>query len=239
MDTMSVRPERVEPDDDGPGGYWRSPKTIAAGLVLALVAGAGAWLHATRDDTGPAAVAAATADGTCAPAPADTTIPTSAPATQWTNIDGAWLATSAEAGPAKRDPKGAWSCYARSASGALLALWDIGNRLALTDDYAGLVERQVAPGAGQVALLKQAQQPPDRLDPATPRGFRIDSFTPAAAELTVWKHQAGQDFLITGRVKWSDDAKDWVLTPQPNGDTAIARLTSAAPKGFLAWGPHS
>ena len=63
-------------------------------------------------------------------------------------------------------------------------------------------------------MLKQAQQPLDRMDPATPRGFRVDSFTPSAAEVTVWKHQAGQDFLITGRVQWSDDANDWVLTPQ-------------------------
>ena len=64
MDTMSVRRDRAEPDDHDPGGYWRSPTTIAAGLVLALVAGAGLWLHATRDDSGPAAATA----GGCTPA---------------------------------------------------------------------------------------------------------------------------------------------------------------------------
>jgi hypothetical protein len=221
--------------------YWHSRKTLAAGLVLVVVAIVITWAltSGNHDKNSAAKPAPAPSGSACGLTGGDSRIPTTTPPTQWVNTNGWYLAISTTDGPSRRSETGPWACYSRTPTGAVLAAWDIGTRIGLVKDTATIIAQQVAPGAGQSALLTQRQQPLP-LDTVVPRGFRVDSWTPNAAQLSFWLHQAGKDVLCSSRVQWSDTTHDWLLSPEANGDTSAGcQMTTGTPPGAVSWSPRS
>ncbi|MGQ0632490.1 MAG: hypothetical protein ACT4P1_15835 [Sporichthyaceae bacterium] len=256
MSTTSENGATYGPDDDG--AYWRSPKTILAALVLIAIVAAGIWV--ITDDPTPTAAPATTAqqpapagnavstlvpslseasyDSACGLTGGSTQIPTSAePGTEWRDIDGFQLPINAQHGPGKRSETGAWSCFARTPTGALLAAYTIPGRIGTAKDFAAVVKNQTVPGVGQTALLRKGQSAPTS-DPAVPFGFVIDRYTSDEATVTYYLRQTGIEATCSFHVQWFGGATgDWLIRPETNGNDGVC--IQGAPARYVPWGPTS
>jgi hypothetical protein len=242
---MSMTTEKPPTDHgaagEAPGSYWRSPRTIAAAVVLTCVTATIAWA-ATTGSHGKNSPAAAYGSA-CGLTGGSTAPPAEAPTVQWQNVDGAWLPVSTTQGPGRRSATGPWSCYAHTPTGAVLAALTIPTLLGVTGGFAGVVKQQTVPGPGQDALLKQGQSRNAANDQVTPFGFAINSYDDTAATVTFYVRKRASSIRCSSTVQWIGASNgDWDLRLATDGSVASAceQVPDAqrAP-GFVSWGPNS
>ena len=181
---MTTEEPRTDGHDDD-GFDWHSRRTMAAGLVLVLVAVAVIWALTSGHGDKNTASKPAAYDSACGLTGGSTATPTTGPQVQWQNVDGAWLPVSTTQGPGRRNPAGAWSCFAHTPTGAVLAGLTISNRMGVASDFAGLIKQQTLPGPGQTIQLKQGQSSHSPNDQVTPFGFVLNAYDPTAATVTL------------------------------------------------------
>jgi hypothetical protein len=241
--TMTTDP----PTTTGPGEPRRPNRgrviTGAAAATVGVAALAWAVGHGHPD----AAPAAAAYESACGLRDGPTDRPTGSLDVQWQNMDGSWQPVSATEGPGLRNPTGAWSCYAHTPTGAVLAAYNIQARITVAADFPGVVKQQTRPGTGQTALLKLGQQRTPASDQVSPAGFTINAYDPSAATVTFYLRQPGRGF--TGRcsasVQWvGGRTGDWQLLLSPDGASVSNCEQAQIPadgtaSGFVAWGPNS
>lgn len=226
--------------DDAPS-YWRSPRTIAAAVVLGCVAATVAWMTATGGQNHTAAPGAY--GSACGLSGGSTAAPTTAPDVQWQNLDGTWLPVSATQGPGRRPATGPWSCYAHTPTGAVLAAFGIGARMASAADFSAVVKQQTVPGPGQTALLKQGPGGTPANDPPVPIGYKLNGSVGETTTITVYVRQGGKNLRCPATVQWiGGDKGDWALRLTPDGGVSPgceALPTDLRGLDFISWGPNS
>lgn len=222
--------------------YWRSPRTVAAALVLACAAAGVAWAIGASDDTENTAAPAAY-DSACGLTGGSTAEPTEAPAVQWQNVDGSWLPVSTAHGPGQRPATSPWSCYSRTPTGAVLAAWAIPASLAVTSEFESAVREYTAPGAGQIALLRKGPGDTPRNQLPVPLGFQVNAYDGTSATVTLYMRQRGANGRCAASVQWTGGEKgDWQL--QLNSDGVPWSGCEGLPTelhglDFIKWGPNS
>ena len=150
----------------------------------------------------------------------------------WEDVAGWALPISATDGPGMRDPRGAWSCYTRTESGAVLAAYIIAMRGGgLADDWQTVVREQTMPGPGQETLLGSV---PNFSSVTTPRGFDIAGYTDDRATVRYRLLVNGGEYACTIDVQWSRD--DWRLVLGNDGSTSSG-CSREIPAEFTPWGP--
>ncbi|MGQ0846562.1 MAG: hypothetical protein ACT4QF_20760 [Sporichthyaceae bacterium] len=245
---MTIGKPRPDENLDEDASYWRSPRTVAAAVVLACTAAAATWAVATGGDGSTEKATAPTAyDSACGLAGGSTVTPAEAPAVQWQNFDGNWLPTSATQGPGVREVGGAWSCYGRTPTGAVLAALTIPGAMNVADDYAAVVRKQTAPGVGQVAAIKAGQPRFTADQTATPLGFVLNSYAEDGSAATVTFYVRARSTMTlrcSTTVQWfGGPTGDWLvrLTSDGNSVSSCERVADdyADVKHFVAWGPNS
>jgi hypothetical protein len=161
-------------------------------------------------------------------------------------LDGAVLPASARAGPL-RGPWPLASGFADTPAGAVLAAVNVAVRasgqLGPAIFTATISAQVTGPGAG--ALLAAARQdyaqasvlhPPARpggpagVASASPRAFRLLSFTPAAAAVEVLATAGGQAAAVRLQVRWLDS--DWRLVAPAGGNLAAVAVRPAGLSGY-------
>jgi hypothetical protein len=244
--------EEAPISESQPGARSNRWVHVVAAIALAAAATASVLLttghHGDRSDAAtatPPAPAAPTAvapvlgssyDSACGLTGGSSATPTFAPTTDWQAINGWYLPVTTAYGPGRRSVTGAWSCFARTPYGAVLAAWTIPSRIELSRDFTTVVRQQVLPGTGQANLLRQGQDH-SQIMPPEPLGFRIDSYSNDAATISFHMRQAAADVSCTAQVHWQNASQnDWVLAIQPNGDmySVCAPLQQATPQ-FVEW----
>lgn len=164
------------------------------------------------------------------------------------DLDGALLPASPQAGP-RQGPWPLASGYADTPPGAVLAAIGIAVRASGQlgpGIFAATITRQVT-GPGAAAMLAAARQdyaqasaqhppaspggPAGTLS-ASPRAFRLASFTAAAAVVEVVSAAGGQAAVIRLQLRWL--AGDWRLLAPPSGNLADDAIQPAALTGFQA-----
>jgi hypothetical protein len=241
---MSMTTDKPPADHPDEGSYWHSRKTVAAGLVLALVAAAAAWAALSGND-GPAPAASPAAyDSACGLTGGSTAEPTRGPDVQWQNLNDNWLPISATQGPGRRENGGAWSCFAHTRTGAVLAALTIPSVVHAADDFASAVREQTVPGSAQLAMLKRGQDRDTPADPAAPVGFVLDYYDEATATVTFYVRASIVAARCTATVQWFGGPNgDWLLRPASDGRalTSCGKAPDdfAANPEFVAWGPHA
>lgn len=227
---------------DDHGFDWHSRRTLAAGLVLVLVAVAAVWALTSGGDKSTSAEPAGAYESACGLIGGSTATPTTAPDVQWQNLDGNWLPISAAQGPGRRSTTGPWSCYARTPTGAVLAAWGIPAGWTASN-FAVAVRQQTVAGAGQAALLKQGPGTTPANQRPTPTGFKINAYDGQTATVTFFMRQRGSNVSCASTVEWSGGPTgDWALRPTADGsDMASCQLLPDDLRGidFIAWGPTS
>jgi len=164
-------------------------------------------------------------------------------------LDGALLPASPQAGP-RQGPWPVAAGYADTPQGAVLAAIGIAVRASgqLGPDIFGVTIRTQVTGPGAAAMLAAARQdyaqasaqhrpasPGGPAGPltASPRAFRLMSFTAAAAAIQVLAAAAGtQAVVLELHVRWLGG--DWRLLAPPSGNLADAAVRPATLAGFQA-----
>lgn len=197
--------------------------------VLVVVLGRG---KSTTADNQPAPTKPTTTAPSCGlpgtPGPAVT----GATNVRWDTQTGYPLPISATDGPAKRDPTGPWSCYARTPSGAVLAAYTIPIRVAgVASNWQAVARQQTMPGAGQDALIAAGLH---ETTSTTPRGFSVAAYSPDRATIADYEHTGQGDFTCTTDVRWYQG--DWRIELQSDGSTSTG-CSADVPANFTPWGP--
>ena len=161
-------------------------------------------------------------------------------------LDGTVVPASGQAGP-RQGPWPLAAGFADTPDGAVLAAVNIAVRTSGQLGplvFTATISRQVT-GPGTQALLAAAwqdyaqasgQHPPASpggpagTASASPRAFRLLSWTPAAADVDVLAAADGQDAVVGLRVLWQDG--DWRLVAPPGGNLAAAAVRAAALSAF-------
>jgi hypothetical protein len=229
--TTDNPPTREGSSMDKPNSYWRSPRTIAAAAAVWATTSGGA-----HHDT--------TAYGSaCGLSGGSTAAPTTAPDVQWQNVDGTWLPVSSTQGPGQRPATGPWSCYAHTPTGAVLAAFGIGARMASAADFSSVVKQQTVPGPGQTALLRQGPGGTPANGPPVPIGFKLNGSVDDTVTITVYVRQSGKNLRCPATVQWiGGDKGDWALRLTPDGGVSPgceALPTDLRGLDFISWGPNS
>ncbi|MFY0407939.1 hypothetical protein [Solicola sp. PLA-1-18] len=159
--------------------------------------------------------------------------PTQQPADlTWERVDGWAYPISPSAGPGRRDADGAWSCFARTPTGAVVAAYTINVRLGLASDFDAVARTQTVPGIGQNALLQRGQEEGSAGVTDT-KGFVLESYTNDDAVLSFYLVQSGQLYTCSTSVQWRDG--DWRVRLETNGD-GFSGCVDGAPSRFITWG---
>jgi hypothetical protein len=230
--TDTAPPAAVDPATPG-----RKRRRAGLAGVVVLAAAAVATVALTTGHHHPARPAY---DSACGLTGGTVATPKTAPVTQWQNLNGWYLPVTTAYGPGTRSATGAWSCYAHTPTGAVLAAWTIPVRIESAKDFASVVRQQTVGGAGQQALLTQGQDHSSAMLPV-PLGFRIDSYSKNAAAVTFHVRQAGAEAACAAGLRWQPGvSSDWVLDLQPNGDMYMSCVPWAAGGAeYIDWSPTS
>ena len=154
-----------------------------------------------------------------------------ATAATWTSVAERPLPTSTTDGPGRRDAHGAWACFTRTPSGAVLAAYVIPLRTGIADDWKAVVREQTIPGPGRDVLLASV---PNAGELVTPRGFYVAAYSPAAATVRYRLSTPAGEYTCTTDVRWSDG--DWRLVVGDDGSTSSG-CVRGVPDTFTPWGP--
>lgn len=160
-----------------------------------------------------------------------------APATQWDFVNGFFLAAPDSVhGPGLIAADGIvrW-CYARTPTGVVFSAYNFAVMGSLVPasrfvDHT-VVESTLRTEGSQDSAAPVALE--QRIEPA---GFRIDSYSPAVATVTIVLSVDGVLGASQMEMRWSEG--DWRVMPLENGKTAQFQGTLANLAGFVPWGPH-
>ncbi len=205
----------------------------------------------TAENAAPTTDSARPATKSVAPLPTDSTynsacglsggstvIPSSAPAdVKWESEEGWYFPVSESAGPENRAPKGPWSCFAQTPTGAVLAGYTIAMRVdGAAEFWEEVVKAQTVPGVAQQTRLEGgAPTPADT--PTVPLGYLVDSYTNDAATVTYYLRSGSYEVSCSLQVEWQGgDEGDWMLRLQSNGDT-VSGCIQGAPSRYVPWSP--
>ncbi len=243
--TDSDRTDRT----DRTGSVWSSPSFLAAlVVVLVLIAAAVAAVVNHHSGDNPAATPTAPPPGTSSTgtgpatptslAVLDTTIPTAAPVTAWTDYHGVLIPTSATAGPGRVTGDVA-SGFTHSPTGALLAATQLPVRRILAADWATVLTTSVVPGPGVAVWRSTRSQLGTEITPPAggwtqTAGYRFLAYNPDQAVIQFLHSASTGDFTVTvTTVAWNGG--DWKLVLQPNGDDTPTTTPATSPAGFTIW----
>ncbi len=217
-------------------------------VVLLVLIGGGVWLFggskqsaaqprptpavSTSGSTKAPSSPSAPAGGSICGLPGDSTqLPATGPAdVTWKSVDHYWIPISPTAGPVQRPVGKAWTCFAHTPTGALIAGWTIQSRLLGASDLHDVVAKQLVPGPGvsaAEALIPGSQ-------PATaplPVGFTFVSYTQEQATISYVSQQQGELASCTQQLQWYDG--DWRQVVGPQG--ALTTGCQSAPAGYIPW----
>jgi hypothetical protein len=221
---------------------------FAAAAAIVLAAGSGNPRHPAGTSTGEAKSASGPAAGPstgisqaqdpCQTATPSDTIPTQPPRDLvWRNVGAVLVPVSAAEGPA-RYAGPAWSCYAHSPMGAVLASYGIFAALT-SPGWHAVAERQIVPGTGQQAFIRagehQGYRPPQPGQVAQPVGFTVVSYTPQQATTEALADPGNGQYQVNQRtVAWVNG--DWKLVVTPDGRTGPDPQLVSSAAGFVLWG---
>ena len=165
-----------------------------------------------------------------------TTPTTSAPAVEWENLNGWYLPVSAEYGPGDHSGDGAWTCYARTPMGAVIAAYTISMRVdGLASNFEDAVTRGTMPGVGQTSMLAKGKTTLGT-DTVVPRGFIVDRYTNDEATITFYLTTVQMETTCSIEVAWDQVDTDWKLRPNTNGQSVLGCI-QGPPSRFIPWGP--
>jgi hypothetical protein len=239
--SMTIGKQRPDEDLEHETLYWRSPRTIAAAVVLACAAAGVAWA-VTGDGDAKKATAPAAYDSACGLTGGTTAEPTEAPLVQWQNLDGNWQPVSTTQGPGRRSATGPWTCYAHTPTGALIAAWGIPARIGAAPDFATAVKQQTVPGPGQAALLKAGPGDTPVSERPVPIGYQVNAYDGDAATITLYLSQRGASIACATGMQWNAEKRDWLLRVGTDGSVWLGCQQVPNNLGgidLVRWGPHS
>ncbi|GAA2427067.1 hypothetical protein GCM10010191_44780 [Actinomadura vinacea] len=177
---------------------------------------------------------------TCRPTDARRLVPRKAPAgVAWQIYKTVALPYSRTAGPLVLEGEIA-RCYAPTPAGALIAAAQISTRSAFSDEWRAVTERQVVPGPGRDAFIKEfgRTRPGNSIKPGSLgqiAGFKFISYSQHAAEIElVMRFFTGRMSANALTVKWS--GSDWQLEFSSNGSTDAQGRTIPSLDGYILWG---
>lgn len=238
-------------DDEKTGAskkFIGSAVVVAAIVVLGLVLSLTNLLGGKTEPTPSSSAPSPTATGPASPSTGAEasvcgltdvqmtgTVSTAPPAT-WALVGTTAAPSIKGQGPGKTEDDGFRSCYARTATGALLAasnLIAMGSQAPLLGKKIN--ERLTVPGPGRDAALAQPPASPDssgvRIQIA---GFRILRYDGNTAEVDVAiRTSTGAVGAQAFTLKWVEG--DWKVLLAPNGDlpSRLSQLPSLS--GYIAW----
>lgn len=157
------------------------------------------------------------------------------PGLAWRQAGPVPVPVSPIAGPARRTGP-AWSCYAHSPIGAVMAAFGIPAALC-GPHWRPATALEVLPGPGRQAFiaagLRQRYVPPAGTI-TRPAGFAIVSYTPEQASVETLVVDGSQYAASFRTVAWS--GSDWKLVMMPGGTAGPGPQVVATTAGFTLWG---
>lgn len=233
------------------GGFWRSPWTIAAAVLIGAVIVISAWYVVTavlnpadsaKPEVKPAATAEpdTSADSACGLAPGDQSVPTTAgPEVEWELVGTIAAPGSPELGPGTiRD--GIRSCYAHSPAGALVAMANYAAQQSTAELSLGSAEQNMAEGPGKEIVLEEMRaRAADGSDGSANvsvqiAGFKVLDYSDEKATIELVAHGTnGVIMSFPGTLSWEDG--DWKLVVQENGQPELAPRQLSSLVGYVAW----
>lgn len=210
---------------------------IVVGIVLAVRNSGGSAPKAAATTTAPATAGPDTAKGSCGrdvSAEASNSL-TSAPATTW-KAQGPSQVAYSKTGGGFEDQDGYWSCYSRTAEGALYATYNVAQYCTDTTLAARALPETVADGPGKAAAAAAAKQISSPCTSPDVQGYRIQSYdgTNAVVFLLI-NTPSGQQSAPGFKLVWEHD--DWKIAVDSSGNNPIGPATVDSSDGYTPWGP--
>ncbi|MGW1284624.1 hypothetical protein ACWDBD_17685 [Streptomyces sp. NPDC001118] len=191
----------------------------------------------SADGNGGGSQSGVPASGGCKPTDTDQKVPTTAPDdVTWSLAKTAALPRSKSAGPMVVNGLTA-SCYAHTPRGALLAAINTPYRVAMAAPDKAPVDKLVLPGAGRDKLEAQLSQVDVQAgELAQVAGFRVVSYTPQSAVVTLVNGSASSHTLKSSDItlQWSDD--DWKVVARDDGSLTTPATPVSDLVGYIEFG---
>ncbi|MER6733791.1 hypothetical protein [Streptomyces puniciscabiei] len=207
------------------------------GASHASGSGASSSSGSTGDNGDGGSQSGAPVSGGCKPTDTDQKVPTTAPGdVTWSLAKTAALPRSKSAGPMVVNGLTA-SCYAHTPRGALLAAINTPYRVALAAPDKAPVEKLVLPGAGRDKLEAQLSQVDVQAGELSQvAGFRVVSYTPQTAVVTLVNGSADAHTLKSSdiTVQWSDN--DWKVVAREDGSLTTPATPVSDLLGYIQFG---
>ena len=208
----------------------------SAVIALVLLAPAAASAAPAGKPRHPAPERPRAASQRCPSLPSGTAIPPGPPAgLSWQRVGALPVPVAPSAGPTRRTGP-AWSCYAHSPVGAVMAAFGIPAALC-GPQWQAATAREVVPGPGLTAFLaagaSQRYAPPTAAV-ARPAGFAVVAYTSEQATVEVLVPDGRQYAASFRTLAWS--GVDWRLVMLPDGTAGPGPQVLATTAGFTLWG---
>ncbi|RRD04436.1 hypothetical protein EII34_10265 [Arachnia propionica] len=167
---------------------------------------------------------------------------TEAPNSTWTRFGTTWVPAVDGHGPAVIDDDGYRHCYARTPTGAVLAL---ANYRAIPQQLSDALDEKfvrtgVAPGPGRDAGLEKLKQPSTET-PREPESFQTVAFRiltydgSSALVETVSQSSKGYKLAWAVHLVWVEG--DWKILPSDDGNDLTEPTLVRSLDGYIPWGP--
>lgn len=217
----------------------------AAGLVAAVIVVMAVLVAVTPTQSSPQSSRSGQAEPETTPPPppgcnaptGDTSNKPTLPADlRWVASKGWTWPVSHTYGPTQhRDGLGV--CFARSPIGAALAMTTILASFSTSSDLRSVTDQYIVDSPGKTAILAQISAPRTPQTPLAFAGYKVDSFSPDEAQITVvLKAPGGSDGYIgmPTTLRWAD--ADWKVKLLDNGNFFAGSPTTVAAGSFTSWG---
>ncbi|GAB2919441.1 hypothetical protein [Streptomyces heilongjiangensis] len=156
----------------------------------------------------------------------------------WRQLGGAFLPTSRTSGPLRRSST-AWTCFERSASGAVLAAHVIPSQMG-GPHWRDIARTQLVPGSGQRQFIAARAAVSDADAAGAPGelgtydGFNVLDYAPDRATVQLLVRRPDGAYVATSvAMAWKDG--DWKLVPQSDGALTSTFVAVSGTTGFVLW----
>ncbi|MDO5082928.1 MAG: hypothetical protein Q4D89_05950 [Arachnia propionica] len=169
---------------------------------------------------------------------------TQAPNSTWQLLGTTWVPAVDGHGPAVIDDDGYRHCYARTPTGALLAITNYEAIAPLRSDalYEKFVRTGVAPGPGRDAVVEKLKEPePSSESAREPESFQTVAFRiltydgSSALVETVSQSSMGYKLAWATHLVWVEG--DWKILPSDDGNDLTEPTLVRSLDGYIPWGP--
>ncbi|MFI8305301.1 hypothetical protein ACIF80_18010 [Streptomyces sp. NPDC085927] len=241
---MFTRRQR-QPEESGP--YWRQRgwQMSAGFLAAAVILGGVVALTSGGDDparatAGRGPVAEHGRPGDCrTDDSAGDARPKSAPEDiTWRRLGAVRVPVSPTAGPVRTEGT-PWWCFARTATGAVMAAHVITSQMGMSD-WEAVAERQVLPGKPREMFVFKRRtiegapsETADQTSVASYVGFSVSSYSKSAASVNLLMRGTDGFTGATVNLRW--DRGDWKILPFSNGRLYSSVRTVQNTNGYLLW----